>query len=70
MKKIITGTVILAASPFMVIFGSLILNMVEMQEGAFIFACILGGLSICINYFIAILLIAQGHKENRTLDKL
>lgn len=70
MKKIILGTVIITLSPFVVIIGALILNNLKVQEGAFIFASILGALSICINYFIAVLMIAQGHKENETLNKL
>lgn len=70
MKKIIIGTLILTLSPFIVIGGAAILNSVKLQEGAFNFASILGGLSICINYFIAILLIIQGHKEQGTLKDL
>lgn len=70
MKKIITGTIILTLSPFIIILGAYILSVLKIQEGAYIFASVLGGLTICINYFIAILIIAQGHKENGTLDKL
>lgn len=70
MKKIILGTAILALSPFIVIVGAWILNLLKIQEGAFIFACILGSISIAVNYFIGILMIAQGHKENGTLDRL
>jgi len=70
MKKIILGTLILTISPFIVILGAIILNNLKVQDGAFVFASILGGLSIIINYFIAILLIIQGHKENGTLNKL
>lgn len=70
MKKIIIGTLILTFSPFLVILGGAILNSLKIQEVAFNFASILGALSICVNYFIGILLIIQGHKENGTLKDL
>ncbi len=70
MKKIILGTIIISTSPFITLLGGYILNNLKVQEGAFIFASILGGLSVIINYFIAVLMIAQGHKENQTLNKL
>jgi len=70
MKKIVIGTTILVVSPFVVILGSWLLNVLKLHEGAFIFASILGGLTICVNYFVGVLMIIQGHKENGTLDQL
>ena len=68
MKKIITGAIMLAANPFIILLGSKIIYSVgyNIPEGAVFFACILGGASIIFNFIMGIALIVRGHQENQT----
>lgn len=60
----------LTVTPFVIIGGGLILNALKIQEGAFIFACLMGGATIIINYIIGVMLIIAGHTELKTFKDI
>lgn len=66
MKKLILGLLIMCIAPFIIIFGAMILNALKVQDGAFLFASILGGITVVTNYIIGIMLVIQWHAENKT----
>lgn len=70
MKKIIFGISVITLSPFIIIFGSMLLNAFKIQQGAFTFASIIGGISIGINYIIAVIILFAGHAEIKTFKSL
>lgn len=70
MKKLILGILIMIASPFIILLGSYILLNIKVSEGATIFACIIGGITIIVNYIIAVMLVITGHTEIKTFKEL
>lgn len=68
MKKIILGLLQTTLSPFIIILGYNIISQFRVNEGALIFASVMGGLSICFNFVIGTLLIIKGYQELKAFD--
>ena len=66
MKKIILGLVQTTLSPFIIIFGSHLLQSFNMNEETMIFASVMGSISIIFNFIIGCLLIVRGYQDEGT----
>ena len=66
MKKIILGLVQTTLSPFIIIFGSYLLQSFNVDGGVMLFASIMGGVSIVFNFVIGCLLIVRGYQDEGT----
>jgi uncharacterized membrane protein (DUF485 family) len=70
MKKLIIGLLIMIANPFIILFGSKAIHWLgsSISIDAIPFACILGGISIVVNFILAVMLVIRGHSEMKTFE--
>lgn len=66
MKKIAIGLLQTTLSPFVIIFGSLLISSFKVSDGTMFFACIVGGGSVIFNFIIGCALIIRGYQDVET----
>ena len=66
MKMITIGLIQTTLSPFIVIFGSLLMSSFKVSDDAMFFACMLGGGSVILNFLIGCALIVRGYQDSGT----
>lgn len=63
MKKLLLGVLQTALSPLAVAGGYYVINGLALPTAPYVFACVLGGLSLSFSFVIGILLIIRGYQE-------
>jgi len=70
MKKIIVGSLLMTISPFVIIFGSMLITQLNPPESAKSIAGFIGTMVVTFNCIMGALMVLSGHNENKTFDKL
>lgn len=68
MRKLILGLIQTTLTPFIILFGSYLIQTFNVNDGALIFASIMGGIGVIFNFIIGCLLIIRGYQEQGTFD--
>ena len=67
MKKIIIGIAQTSLSPITILFGDIIISNFQVHENAMLFASIMGGISVCVNFIMGFFISIEAYKEYKIL---